>query len=455
MSVESAGTLLARDEVQQLLEGVLKRCSSQHAEVIFQESDEALTRFANNRIHQNVRARRRLITLRLFDGRRAGVSTTSLLDDPGIDDLVRRAAEIARLSPENPDFGDLPEPGSYRALEGFVEGTAECSADQRAAKVAQVVEPVKREGLEVAGALTTASKSVAVANSRGVFAHHPSTYSQFTCTALGEDSSGWVDAHSRDVDSIDTAALGRRAIEKTLRSARPIAVPAGKYTVVLEPNAVAELVAFLGWLGFGAQSYQEGQSFLNGRLGQKVTGENITLVDDAFDPGSLGRPFDFEGVPKGRVNLVENGVAKELVYDTVTARKDGVKSTGHALPPPSPDGPLPFDIVLGAGESSLDELIAATENGILVTRFWYNRVVDPRNTVITGMTRDGTFLIENGKVTKGIRNMRFNESVLDVLARAEKIGMPAVPTVFDYTYNCVVAPPVQIRGFNFTGVTEF
>jgi predicted Zn-dependent protease len=455
MSVDSAGTLLARDEVQRLLGGVLNRLSGQRAEVILQESDEALTRFAVNRIHQNVRAHRRLVTLRLFDGKRAGVSNTSRLDAAGLDDLVARAAEISRFSPENPDFGELPGPGTYQHIDGYVEGTAECSADERASKVGVVVDHVKQKGLEVAGALTTASKAAAVANTGGVFAYHPSTYSQFTCTVQGKNSSGWADAHARDIAAIDTSELGLRAIEKTLRSADPVGVPAGKYTVVLEPNAVAELVAFLGWLGFGAQSYQEGQSFLNKRMGKKVTGESIDITENAFDPRSLGIPFDFEGVPKQQVKLIEGGVAKSLVYDTVTARKDGVQSTGHALTPPNPEGPLPFDLVLSPGESSLDELIAATENGILVTRFWYNRVVDPRNTVITGMTRDGTFLIEKGKVTKGIKNLRFNESVLDVLARAAKIGMPAIPTVFDYTYNCVVAPPLQVRDFNFTGVTEF
>ena len=236
MSVESAGTLLARDEVKSLLEGVLNRCSGRQAEVILQESDEALTRFAVNRIHQNVRAHRQLITLRLFDGKRAGVSNTSRLDERGIEELVARAAEIARLTPENPDFGKLPGTASYGVIDGFVKDTAECTADARANKVGVVVDQVKSKGLEVAGALTTATKATAVANSNGVFAYHPSTYSQFTCTVQGEDSSGWVDAHSMDIGSIDTAGLGRTAIEKTLGSANPVALPAGKYTVVLEPE---------------------------------------------------------------------------------------------------------------------------------------------------------------------------------------------------------------------------
>lgn len=454
MNVESAGTLAARDEAQRLLKGVLGRCP-ERAEAIYQESDESLTRFANNHVHQNVRARRRQVTLRLFVGQRAGVASTSRLDEASLTALVERAAEMARLSPENPDFGELPGPTKITPIAGYVEATAECSPDERAEAVRRVIDPVRREGLTVAGALSTTAAVAAVANTRDVFAYHPSTYANFTCTVLAEDSSGWVDAHGRDVRKLDTQALGAKALEKAKRSAHPVALPAGKYTVVLEENAVAELLAFLGWVGFGAQAYQEGHSFLNGRLGQKVTGDHVTIIDDAFDPRSMGMPFDFEGVPKQRTTLIENGVAVGLVHDSVTARKDGRASTGHALPPPNPEGPLPYDLVLNTGEHSVEELIAATERGILVTRFWYNRVVDPRNTVITGMTRDGTFLIENGKVTRGVRNLRYNESVLDVLARADKFGRTALPTVFDYTRNCVVAPALQVRDFNFTGVTEF
>jgi predicted Zn-dependent protease len=454
MNVEPANTLLAEGEAQKLLKSVLERCP-ERAEAIYLESDEALTRFANNHVHQNVRSRRRSVMLRLFLGKRSGVASTSRLDTQALDDLVQRARDMAELSPENPDFGDLPMPAPIQPLKGYVDATAECSPEERAEAVLRVVDPVKKVDMVVAGALSTGSNLVSVANTSGVFAYFPSTASNFTCTVMAEDSSGWVDVHARDWRKLDTGALGLKAIEKARVSAHPVSVPAGKYTVVLEENAVAELVAFLGWTGFGAQSYQEGHSFLNGRLGQKITGERISIVDDAFDARTLGMPFDYEGVPKRRTSLIENGVAKGLVYDSISAKRDAVASTGHALPPPNPEGPLPYDLIVGTGEHSLDEMIAATERGILVTRFWYNRVVDPRNTVITGMTRDGTFLIENGRVTGGVRNLRYNESVLDVLARAERIGKTALPTVFDYTRNCVVAPAMQVREFNFTGVTEF
>jgi predicted Zn-dependent protease len=264
-----------------------------------------------------------------------------------------------------------------------------------------------------------------------------------------------VDRHRRDWRALETDALGAIALGKAERSRDPGEVPPGRYTVVLEPAAVAELVAFLAWLGLGAQSEQEGRSFLSGRLGERITGAGVTLVDDAFDPRSFGRPFDHEGTPRRRMTLIEHGIARAVVHDRRTARSAGAASTGHASPPPSIEGPIPYDLVLGQGERTLDELIASTERGILVTRLWYNRVVDAKRTLITGMTRDGTFLIEGGRVTRGLRNLRFNESVLEVLERAEAAGREAEPTVFDYTGTCVVAPALKVRDFQFTGITRF
>ena len=211
----------------------------------------------------------------------------------------------------------------------------------------------------------------------------------------------------------------------------------------------AELVSFLPWLGMSALAYQEGRSFMNGRMGERITGEQITIADDAFDSRTLGTPFDMEGVPREHVTLIDHGVARGLVYDTHTAARDHVASTGHSLLQPNAYGPIATHLVVETGGATLDEMIAATERGILVTRFWYNRVVDPLQTIVTGMTRDGTFLIENGRVVSGVRNLRFNQSVLAMLAQADMIGKDAVLT------SGVVAPPMRVRGFRFTGVTRF
>jgi PmbA protein len=449
---------LSREEAHGLLSEALAMSAAGHTTVVLETKDESLTRFANNEIHQNVSSRRHTLSLQAIVGKRSGIASTDRLDSSALRQVADRALAIARLSPEDEGLPEPAPPAAAPAIAGFVAETAACTPEARAEAIGAVTKSAAAKGLNAAGALTTAASTLAIANTRGLFAWHPDAYSQFTCTVRGADSSGWVDRHRRDWRALDASGLGMTAIEKAERSRAPGEVPPGRYTVVLEPAAVAELVAFLGWLGLGAQSEQEGRSFLSGRMGEMITGAGVTLVDDAFDPRTFGRPFDYEGTPRRRVALIEQGVARAVVHDRRTARSAGAGSggsTGHACAPPAVEGPLPYDLVLATGDRSLAELIAGTERGILVTRFWYNRVVDARRTLITGMTRDGTFLIEDGRRVRGIRNLRFNESVLEVLGRADAIGREAEPTVFDYAGNCVVAPALRVRDFRFTGVTRF
>lgn len=446
---------LSREEAQGLLSEALAMSAAEHAIAVLEAKDESLTRFANNEIHQNVFARRHTLTLQAIEGRRSGIASTDRLDSSALRQVADRALAMARLSPEDPSLPGLSPVAEPPPLPSFVAATAACTPEARAEEVGAVTRAAAARGLNAAGALTTGSGALAVAHSGGQFAYHPDSYAQFTCTVRAPDSSGWVDRHRRDWRALEVGRLGAIAIDKAERSRAPREVEPGRYTVVLEPSAVADLVVFLAWLGLGAQSEQEGRSFLSGRLGQRITGEAITVVDDAFDPRSFGRPFDYEGTPRHRLTLIERGIARAVVHDRRTARAAGLESTGHACAPPAVEGPLPYDLVVAPGERTLEELIASTERGVLVTRFWYNRVVDARRTLITGMTRDGTFLIENGRIAGGLRNLRFNESVLEMLERADGIGRDAEPTVFDYTGNCVVAPALRVRDFRFTGVTRF
>jgi predicted Zn-dependent protease len=436
-----------------LLAEALSMSEAEHAEALLQSRTESLTRFANNEIHQNVTARNHTLTLRVIIGRRSGRATTNRLDPSAVRQLADRAIMLARLSPEDPDLPEPGEPAEYRSLEAFVPATAASTPEQRAEAVGPVVRAAVARQLNAAGAHTAAAAALAYANTRGRFAYHTETYANFTCTVRSDTSSGWVDRHRRDVSQLDTERLGAIAIDKAERSRRPGAIESGRTTVVLEPSAVAGLLVFLAHLGLGAQSEQEGRSFMSGRMGQAITGERVVVVDDPCDPHAFGGPFDYEGTPRQRVTLIENGIARAVVHDRRTARKAGVASTGHAAPPPAVEGPLPFSLVMAGGERSLEEMIASTERGVLVTRFWYNRVVDARKTLITGMTRDGTFLIENGRLAGALQNLRFNESVLEVLARAEAFGRDAEPTVFDYSGGCVVAPALKVRDFRFTGVS--
>lgn len=448
---------LSRDEARGLLDEALGMSAAEQTLAVLESRDESLTRFANNEIHQNVSSRRHTLTVQAMVGRRSGTASTDRLDSSALRQVADRALALARLSPE--DAG-LPGPGApsdppAAPIDRFVPATAACTPEERAAAVGGVTRRVATRGCNAAGALTTAAGVLAVANTAGRFAYHADTYSRFTCTVRAADSSGWVDRHRRDWRALEPETLGGIALDKAERSRDPGEVPPGRYTVVLEPAAVADLVTFLAWLGLGAMSEQEGRSFLSGRIGERITGAGVTLVDDAFDPRSFGRPFDHEGTPRRRMTLIDGGIARAVVHDRRTALAAGTESTGHATPPPAVEGPIPYDLVLAGGDRSLEQLVASTDRGILVTRFWYNRVVDARRTLITGMTRDGTFLIEGGRVTRGLKNLRFNESVLEVLERADGIGRDAEPTVFDHVGSCVVVPALRVRDFQFTGVTRF
>jgi len=449
------GPPLSVDEARGILSESLGMAKGDHAEAILEAQEHSLTRFANNEIHQNVTARDHALTLRVVVGRRAGVATTHRLDSSALSQLADRALAIARLTPEDPDLPEPAPPSAISSLDAFAPETAGSTPEARADAVGPVLRAARDAGLNAAGALSTTSALLAVANRRGLFAAQPETNSNFTCTVRSQNSSGWVDRHRRDVRALDVAAQGRTALEKAERSRDPQPTEPGRYTVILEPAAVAELVSFLASLGLGAQAELEGRSFMAGRMGQSITGERVTLTDDPFDPRAFGKPFDHEGTPRRRVVLVERGIARAVVHDRRTAKKAGAESTGHACAPPATEGPLPYSLVLSGGDQSLEELIAATERGVLVTRFWYCRVVDPKKTIVTGMTRDGTFLIERGKLVRGLRNLRFNESVLEVLRRADGWGREMEPTVFDYAYNCVVAPALRVQEFNFTGVSPF
>jgi len=444
----------SREEARGLLDEALAMSAAEQTVAVLEACDESLTRFANNEIHQNVTSRRHTLTVQARVGRRSGTASTDRLDSSALRQVADRALAMARLSPE--DEG-LPEPApaaGIPSLEGFVPATAACAPEARAEAVGTVTGEAAARGLNAAGALTTTTRVLAVANTLGQFAFHPDSHAHFTCTVRTDDSSGWVDRHRRDWRALEAGALGAVAIDKAERSRGPGDLPPGRYTVVLEPAAVAELVSFLAWLGLGAQSEQEGRGFLSGRLGERITGDGITLVDDAFDPRSFGRPFDHEGTPRRRLPLIEGGVARAIVHDRRTGMAAGQPSTGHATAPPAVEGPIPYDLVLAAGEHSLEALIGSTPRGILVTRFWYNRVVVARRTMITGMTRDGTFLIEEGRVTRGLKNLRFNENVLELLERVDGIGCDAEHTLFDYVGNCVVAAALRVRDFQFTGVTQ-
>jgi predicted Zn-dependent protease len=435
---------------------VAARAGAEQLEAVLMADESYLTRFATNHIHQNVGESNAVLTVRAAIGQRVGAAATNRLDREGILEAVNRAEAIARVQRDNPYWRSMPAPpvAAAGAAHDAVDGeTAAFGPEDRARGVADIVAAASKAGLSAAGSYSTHLLEVAVVNSLGASTYAAGTSARVSAVIAGDTGSGYADATAGSVSCVDPAAAGCLAVRKALASADPQALPAGEYTVILEPRAVADMLQFLAFLGFGAKAAQEGRSFMAGRIGQPVLGPNITLWDDGQDPAGLPVPFDFEGVPRQKVMLVEGGVAKGLVHDSLTAGREGRASTGHALPPGMTYGPLPLNLFMAPGDSSLEEMIASTERGILVTRLHYVNPVHPLRVIITGMTRDGTFLVENGRIARPVRNLRFTESVLRALSDVDALSRERE---FKGGYfGGAVVPAIRVRRFAFTGTTEF
>jgi predicted Zn-dependent protease len=451
--------MLGKQKLKQIASRVFELTSADQAEVIIAGKTEHLTRFAANTIHQNVSEIDVNVRVRvLVGGRRTGVASTNQSDPRSLQRVVESAETVARFQPANPDLPSLPEPKPIQAAKNaYVEATAMFTPKQRAEGAASILNLARSNGLQAAGAFSTGVQEYLVANSLGVEAYHRLTLGHLTTVVMGEDSSGYAEETALDVTKLYPEAVGRIAIDKALRGKNPSGIEPGSYTVILEQDAVADMIFYLGYMGMGALALQEKRSFMTGRLGRKVTGDNITIWDDGLDPNGISFPFDFEGVPKQKTMLIENGVAKGVVYDSFTAgREKGKQSTGHSLPAPNTSGPIPINLFMAPGSATPEEMVAATERGIWVTRFHYTNPVHPVKTVLTGMTRDGTFLIENGVLTRPLKNLRFTQSILDALTHADMLGSSIKMCTQGWGMliaTCV--PAARIRNFTFTGTTEF
>jgi len=448
--------VLGQDRLQQIAERTLGVAKADQTEVLVFSGQTDLTRFAVNTIHQNVTETNVSVRVRSILGKKTGVASGNDVSDDGLARTVARAESAAAFQKDNPEFVSLPGPQEAQCVDAFVQGTADCTPEMRADGVSKILEQARKHDLEAAGAFSTEVSEVYVANSLGVRAYHIGTLANVRTVIMGQTGSGANGQTSIDIEALDPAAVGAIAVDKALRSANPIDIEPGEYTVILEEEAVGNLVNFLAFMGFGALAFQEKRSFMSGKLGERITGESITIRDDGYDTSSIPMPFDFEGVPKQKLTLIENGVAKNVVYDSFAAgREEGAASTGHALPSPNTMGPIPVNLFMETGSASKDEMLAATERGIWVTRFHYTNPLHPVKTVLTGMTRDGTFLIENGKIAKPIKNLRFTQSILEALADADMIGSKAETVKSMYGSFATVAPAIRVNGFRFTGTTDF
>jgi predicted Zn-dependent protease len=421
-------------------------------EAILASANQALTRFANNAIHQNVAEISSHLSVRArIEGRTARASTNRL-DPDSIRGVVEQAIALTRQT--EPDEESLPmaEPAEYRSVDRWRESTARITPHERARAVAEAIHAVAGAGQTAAGIYSTDDTEYTLLNSRGVHARYRETMARFSITAMAGGSSGWAKASACDVRGLNPLELALSAARKATQSAAPRELPPGRYTVILEPAAVLDLAGQM-FGDFSATAIRDGRSFLNDRIGKRIFGANITIHDDVWHPLQSGAPFDGEGVPRRRLTLVEGGVVRDMAYCRQAAALAGVAPTGHGFPLPNEYGETPANIVMEGGERTVEQMVASTGRGILVTRLWYIREVDPYEKIFTGMTRDGTFLVESGQVTAGVRNFRFNQGLMEMLSNVESLS-EAVRASGEETFDMVV-PAMKVREFNFTEVTRF
>jgi PmbA protein len=447
--------MLSQPDCRELFGAVQQTAKSlgvSEIEALFGAHCGALTRFANNTIHQNMAEQDRWLSVRVAVDHRTARATTNRFDPDSIRRAVEQALALAKSAAPNTDLLPLFEGTTIRESKRFEPATAAATPEHRGRAVAEAIRVVEGTGQTAAGIYSTGQSVEAIFNSRGVAAWHAETMAQFSITAMAGDSSGWAKASTVSHESIDPVALARSASDKARLSRDPQEIAPGRYTVILEPAAVLDLVGQM-FGDFSATAVNDRRSFLTDRLGKKLFGENIHITDDVAHPLQAGVPFDGEGVPRRKLTLVDAGVPRELAYSRTSAHRAAVEATGHGFPLPNEVGEAPLNIVIAGGNTSVDEMIASTDRGILVTRLWYIREVDPYEKIMTGMTRDGTFLIENGRVSRGLRNFRFNQGIIELLNNVEALS-PIVRATGEEAFDMVV-PAMKVRGFNFTEVTRF
>jgi PmbA protein len=445
--------LIGPEDFRRTAEAALGLGGVDGVEVLFMHEWGGLTRFAKSQIHQSTYREDTELRVRVVSKNRVGVAAANDFTPEGALSAAKSAKEMAEIVAPDPMWPGLAPAAAVPEVDRFFEGTAGSSPEARAHAVGDLIAQCA-PGFTAAGAYEAQAVEFGVANSEGQFCWAPSTQASLTTVVTGgEGGSGFAETFAGTVDALDAVEVGKRAAAKAVASQNPKPLDAGVYPVVLESAATATLVGFLAWMGFGGRTYIEGRSCFSGKKDEQVAASSIQIWDDGTDPRTLGAPFDFEGVPRRKVDLVQDGVFLNAVYDLRTGKEAGVGSTGHALPSPNPEGPFPLNMFMGTGDATVEEMIRATDRGVLITRFHYSNVVNPMESTITGMTRDGTFLIERGEIVGPVRNFRFTQSVLGALTSTTMIGREA-ELASEFFFSASRVPALKVDEFNFSGVSD-
>lgn len=430
---------MTENEARAVLEQALKMSQAENAEVTVVSTGEGSTRFSNNSITQNIAKTDVTLTVRSAYGQRVGTARINQLDAGHVAAVVRKSEEIARVSEPNTEYMGPVDPCPIAHVESWDDATACATPDDRATVVHAGLVPVEAAGLNAAGSYATEQFAVGIANSHGHFAFHRGTEARFQLTALTPDSTGWAEGRHWSTAQVDGKDAGERAVAKALAAVHPQAVEPKPYTVIMEPAAVAEMMAFFAW-SLDAKAADEGRSAFSGKLGKQVGTDLVTIMSSPEYPGCPSVPFADDGMPMGEVRWVDVGRMANLVHTRFWAQKAGRAYTG-----------MPRNMVIEGGTKSTEEMVASTDEGILITRFWYIRFVDPMKLLLTGMTRDGLFRISGGQIVGGLKNMRFNDSPLRLLQHVTDVGKPQLT---GYAGPALV-PPIKMEGFVFSSGTAF
>ncbi len=444
-----AGAILSRDEAQAICERVVKMSKADNIDVSVGTNYTTNVRFADNQMSTAGSLADAGVQVQSHFGPKHAVVTTNDLSEDSLRRCVEQSEVLAKLAPDDPESLPPLDPQRYGSVNAFFDATAGADAAERARAALTALAPARKAGdIKAAGYLVSGAGCNALANGKGLFAYHRSTSVNYTLTVRTTDGtgSGWAGADHPDWRQIDFEAVSARAIDKARRSAKPSAIEPGRYTVILEPQAVGDLAQLVVFYADARQA-DEGRSPFSkpgggNKVGEKIVDSRVTIFSDPADPQLLGQPFDFEGLPISRQVWVENGNLKQLQYSRFWARKNNVTPTGGAT-----------SLKMQGGSSSVDDMIKSTERGILVTRLWYLREVDPRTILYTGLTRDGTFLIEEGRISRSISNLRFNESPLFMLNNLEMLGR-SERLAGTEAGGAVAMPALKVRDFNFTSLSE-
>ena len=430
---------MTQEQARDMLELAIRRSQADHTTVVLSGSSEASTRFANNAITQNVAKTNAALTVQAAFDNRVGTTRTNQLTPDQISEAVRRAEEIARSAAPDTEFMPPIAPCTIEPVSAWDDAVADASPDVRARAIRTVISIAEAEGVNSAGSFATESGFSALLNNRGMFAYHRQTDARLVCTAMTENSSGWAERSSVRLADIEAEALARRAVSKAITARNPRELEARPYTVILEPAAMAELLTFFTWC-LDAKAADEGRSALSGKLGQPIGVPSLNVLSDPHYPGCPGSPYVEDGTPTPTVRWIENGVLTRLAHSRYWAQRSGRDFTGR-----------PTNLIMEGTDVPTQRLIAQTSHGLLITRFWYIRFVDPMKLLLTGMTRDGVYEIRDGEIVGGVKNMRFNESPLRVFQNIVAVGTPSPATA----YGPGLVPSVKVDGFTFSSGTAF